>query len=287
MAQKRRKQFCEFGPFAYKLAAKKEVIRRHIRNALSKEKFALEKSDELLPVLLSEHHSNLIKRGPGIDPTLQYNKVTNIELASARMNRIVIHPGESFSFWRAVGKITPKKGYKEGRFLISGKIVPGVGGGLCNLANTLHLLVLHSPLDVTEFHTHSDALAPDENGKRVPFSAGTSVKYNSVDYRFKNNTDQNIQLLLWVENDNLYGELRGEKDIPTTYELTEEGHHFRKEGEKYYRVSKIFRNTIDKNTGAVLKKELVLDNHSEVMFDYSLIPKEQIRQDNPAEKEIV
>ena len=24
---------------------------------------------------------------------------------------------------------------------------PGIGGGLCNLANTIHLLILHSPLD--------------------------------------------------------------------------------------------------------------------------------------------
>lgn len=79
--------------------------------------------------------------------------------------------------------------------------MPGLGGGLCNLGNTIHLLVLHSPLTVTEFHSHSDALAPD-HGKRVPFSSGTSVSYNYIDYRFKNNTDQNVQLLLGVKTGN-------------------------------------------------------------------------------------
>ena len=59
-----------------------------------------------------------------------------------------------------------------------------VWGGLCNLANTLNLLVMHSPLKVTELHTHSDALSPD-HGTRVPFGTGTSVSYNYVDYRFK------------------------------------------------------------------------------------------------------
>ncbi|MBQ5969792.1 MAG: VanW family protein [Clostridia bacterium] len=277
MKQTKRKQFCELGPLAYQLATKKEILRRHLQDLVSKERFAKTKSDTPLPVVLSEHHSGLIKRGPGIDPTLQYNKVTNIELASARMNKTVIRPGETFSFWHLVGKITPRKGYKNGRVLIGGKIVPGIGGGLCNLVNTLHLLVLHSPLDVTEFHSHSDALAPDEGGRRVPFSAGTSISYNSVDYRFKNNTDQDIQLLLWVADEALYGELRGEKDVPVRYELTEEDHHFQKEGEKYYRVSRIYRNTIDKDSGKVLQKDLVLDNHSEVMFDYALIPQEQIR----------
>ena len=62
--------------------------------------------------------------------------------------------------------------------------LPGLGGGLCNLANTIYWIVLHSPLEVTEFHQHSDALAPNE-GKRMPFSSGTSVCYNNVDYRFK------------------------------------------------------------------------------------------------------
>lgn len=64
-----------------------------------------------------------------------------------------------------------------------------------NIGNTIHWLVLHSPLDVMEFHSHSDALAPDHE-KREPFSSGTSVSYNYIDYRFRNNTDRDIQLLL-------------------------------------------------------------------------------------------
>lgn len=54
----------------------------------------------------------------------------------------------------------------------------------------------------------------------------------------------------------------------------EEGHHFQKEGEKYYRVSKIYKETLDKETQKPIYRELVLDNHSEVMYDYELIPKE-------------
>lgn len=160
--------------------------------------------------------------------------------------------------------------------LRSRKVVAGLGGGLCNLANTLHLLILHTPMTVTEFHSHSDALAPDE-GKRVPFSAGTSVCYNYMDYRFRNDTDQTIQILLWCDGDDLCGEVRSEREYPWRYEIVEEDHHFQKEGEKYYRISKIYRNTIEKATGNILKKELILDNHSKVMYDPELIPKELIR----------
>ena len=275
---RKRKQFCDISPTCYKIAMEKEILRRHLTDLFSREKFARQSPGVRFPVLLTEYHSHQIKKGPGIDLVLQQNKVSNIRIACQRMDGTVIHPGEVLSFWRLVGKVTKRKGYQNGRVLVGSHLQPGLGGGLCNLVNTLHLLVLHSPLDVTEFHSHSDALAPDPEGKHVPFSAGTSISYNSVDYRCKNNTDQDIQLRLWVENEVLYGELRAEHDIPVRYELTEEDHHFSKEGDKYYRISKIYRNVIDKETGDILKKELVLDNHSEVMFDYSLIPPEQIRE---------
>lgn len=268
--------FCDINPTCYKISLQKEICKRHIKDFLGKDKFAKTIQKKKLPNVVSSHSSNLIKRGKGIDLRLQKNKAVNIDIACKKINGMIIHPGEVFSFWRTVGKITKKKGYKDGRVIKNNKIIAGIGGGLCNLGNTIHLLVLHSPLDVTEFHSHSDALAPDE-GKRVPFSAGTSVGYNYIDYRFKNNTDQDIQLLVWCEDEKLYAELRSEKEFPCYYEIVEENHHFHKEKEKFYRISQIYKETIDRLTGKVLNKKLVLDNHSEVMFDYDLIPQDLIK----------
>ena len=94
----------------------------------------------------------------------------------------------------------------------------GVGGGLCNLANTLNLLVLHSPLEIIELHTHSDALDPSAERNRVPFSSGTSVSYNYIDYRFKNNTPHDMQILVWCENGELKAELRS--TVPVVHHTT-------------------------------------------------------------------
>ncbi len=240
------------------------------------DKFSVIRTKKKLKNLVSEHSNTLIKKGKGIDPVLQENKAVNIALACSRIDGMVIRPGEVFSFWRTVGSITEKKGYKSGRIIADNKLTPGLGGGLCNLGNTIHLLVLHSPLEVVEFHSHSDALAPDGD-KRVPFSSGTSVCYNYIDYRFRNNTDQDVQLCLWCEDGKLRGELRSKKPFPYTYEIVEEDHHFSKEDGVFYRISKIYKVTKDKTTGKVVDKVLVRDNHSEVMFDYDLIPKELIR----------
>ncbi len=277
MAKKQKRLFCDINPTCYAISLKKEHLKRHIKNFMSNEVFSKAKSDEKLPNVVWEHHSNMIKRAPGVDLTHQLNKAENINIAGSKINGIIIHPGEVFSFWKTVGKTTKRKGYKEGRIIKNNKLIAGIGGGLCNLGNTLHLLFLHSPLKVTEFHKHSDALAPDE-GKRVPFSAGTSICYNHIDYRVKNTTNQNVQLLVWCEGEMLHAELRSEKPFPYTYELFEEDHHFKMENEKFYRNSKIYRNIIDRETGNIIEKELVLNNHSEVMFDYSLIPEELIRE---------
>jgi len=276
----KKKLFCDINPTCYAISMKKEHLKRHFKKLFSKEKFAKNKSKQSytkLPHVVWEHHSNMIKRAPGVDLTHQLNKAVNIDIAGSKINGIIIHPGEVFSFWKTVGKTSKRKGYKEGRIIEGNRLIAGVGGGLCNLGNTMHLLVLHSPLTVTEFHQHSDALAPDE-GKRVPFSAGTSVCYNHIDYRFKNTTNQDVQLLVWCDGETLNAELRSEKPFPYIYELIEEDHHFQKTGDIFYRNSKIYRNVINKDTKEIEKKELILDNHSEVMYDYSLIPKELIKE---------
>ena len=163
--------------FFYTLSVHKERVKRHIKNLFSKDRLARTRSDEILEHLVWSHSANMIKRAPGVDLTLQKTKAVNINIAGSAIHKTLVRPGETFSFWDRVGKITKRKGYLEGRIIKDNKLIAGMGGGLCNLSNTIHLLILHSPMTVTEFHKHSDALAPDE-GKRVPFAAGTSVGYN-------------------------------------------------------------------------------------------------------------
>ena len=273
-----RKLFCELGPIAYRISERKEILLRHIKDFFSNEKIAKTHFDEELPHTVKSHSSILLRKLAGVDLRLQENKVTNIILACNKVNGIIIHPGETFSYWRTIGHATQKNGYKEGLVITRGGLSSGYGGGLCQLANMIHWLVLNSPLDVTELHHHSDALFQDDR-RRVPFGTGTSVFYNNIDYRFKNNTDQDVQILVWVENGELCGELRSEREFPCRYKLVEENHHYRKELDKYYRISQVYRIVIDRSTNKEITKELILDNHSAVLFDYSLIPADQIRDD--------
>lgn len=274
-----RKLFCEISPLCYKISLRKEILKRNLSDAFCKDNFAKVHISDELPYIVKSHTSVLVRRLHGVDIKLQENKVTNIELACKKINGLVISPGETFSFWKTIGKVRAKDGYKDGLVISKKGFIPGVGGGLCQMANMIHWLVLNSPLTVTELHHHSDALFPDER-RRVPFGTGTSVMYNNIDYRFKNTTDCRVQILVWTENGDLCGELRSEKQFPFKYRLKEENHHFRKEGDDYYRISQVYRHTFSRETGEKIAEECILDNHSLVMYDHSLIPVEQIRDEN-------
>ncbi len=272
--KKKRKLFCELSPLCYKISVKKECLLRDIRDMKSNVRFASEINTVPFPVIVKSHTSSVLRKLEGVDMQLQQNKCTNLRLAGEKINGIVINPGETFSFWHLVGDPTAKRGYLDGLVISNGKLEKGIGGGLCQLANLIHWLVLNSPLAVTELVHHSDALFPD-SGRRVPFGTGTSVFYKNVDYRFKNTTDRPVQLLVWLDENELCGELRAPTAFPYIYRITEENQGYIEEDGVFYRVSKVYRITLDRER-RVMRRELILDNHSKVMYDYSLIPEGQI-----------
>ncbi|MDO4280902.1 MAG: VanW family protein [Peptococcaceae bacterium] len=271
-----RKLFCELHPAFYHASVAKERGKRHVQNLRRRTLLATERREAPLPNLVKGHTSLILRKLHNVDMRLQENKKVNLALAVARINGLVIHPGETFSFWYLVGKPSRRRGYKDGLVIASDAFRADAGGGLCQLANMIHYLVLNSPLEVTELHHHSDALFPDDR-RRVPFGTGTSVFYNYVDYRFRNNSDQDVQLLVWIQDDMLYGELRSEVPFPHRYKLSEENHHFRKEGGSYYRISQVYKIAVNRQTRKEMQRWLILDNHSRVMYDPSLIPPEEIR----------
>lgn len=103
----------------------------------------------------------------------QENKVTNLKLAVKRLDGLILYPGETFSYWKRIGKPTARKGYKEGMVLFLGQIGGDIGGGLCQLSNLIFWMTLHTPLTVTERYRHSHDVFPDAN-RTQPFGSGAT-----------------------------------------------------------------------------------------------------------------
>ncbi len=121
---------------------------------------------------------------------MQYNKIVNLKIAVEKLNGIILFPGETFSYWKLIGKPTRGgKGYVEGMTLFYGGFKPGIGGGLCQLSNLIYWMALHTPLVVTERHRHSYDVFPDSN-RTQPFGSGATCVYNYRDLQIFNGTDQ-------------------------------------------------------------------------------------------------
>ena len=122
--------------------------------------FTRERCEAILPYSAASHKTPLMRRLRDVDMWMQENKVTNLRLASARVNGIVLRPGQTFSYWYLIGRPTARKGYLPGMLLRNGRAVAGVGGGLCQLSNLIFWMTLHTPLTVTERHRHGYDVFP-------------------------------------------------------------------------------------------------------------------------------
>ena len=124
------------------------------------------------------HRTPLLRKLRAVDMRYQHNKIVNLRIAAARLDGVVLRPGETLSYWRLIGRPTRRKGYLDGIVLFCGTFRPGVGGGLCQLSNLLFWMTLHTPLTVVERYRHSYDVFPD-SGRTQPFGSGAPCDYPS------------------------------------------------------------------------------------------------------------
>ena len=177
-----------------------------------------ENINEKLPFVYAGHRTPLIRELSKADLQLQYNKITNLQLACAKINGLRLNPGETFSFWKLVGKPTRSKGYQDGMVLVNGSICSGTGGGLCQLSNLIYWMTLHTPLTITERWRHNYDVFPDVN-REQPFGSGATVSNNYIDLQIKNATREPFQLLVEVGDHYLLGEWRTTKQPQYIYQV--------------------------------------------------------------------
>lgn len=196
---------------------------------------------------------------------LQHNKVHNLQLIAPRMNGLLLAPGETFSFCRAAGNATKRRGFQMGMRLHDGKAIPGIGGGICQMANLLHWMVLHTPLSVTQRSTHSFDPFPDNN-RVLPWGVGCSIAYNYVDLQFRNDTNATFQFIVKVGEKYLEGEIRADRELPHSYKVFARNEEFLKLEDRWFRRNEIWRSVFDRETGVYLCNEKLKSNCALVRY---------------------
>lgn len=260
-----RPRFSARFPAVYPLAVEVHRLRRHWQWWRSTTPVARCRQPRDLPVRLIRHRSLLLRTLGNTDMALQHGKVTNLRIAVQQLDGLVIAPGEEFSFCRLVGRTSRRKGYVDGMLLDNGEATAGVGGGVCQLANLVHWMVLHSPLVVTQRSEHSFDPFPD-HGRVLPWGVGCTIYYNYVDLRFRNDTDTTFQLRVAVGNRYLEGELRSADPVPHSYSVYAVDEGFEQVRDRWFRHNEIWRDVIDRRTGNRVGRELIKRNRALVTY---------------------
>ncbi|MDO8963793.1 MAG: VanW family protein [Coriobacteriia bacterium] len=109
-------------------------------------------------------------------------RVNNIKLLSATLDNKLIPPGGTFSFNKSAGERTAGKGYQEAPAIVNGKLVPQLGGGVCQVGTTIFNTVFFSGLPILERRNHSFFIS------HYPKGRDCTVSWGGPDFKFKNDT---------------------------------------------------------------------------------------------------
>lgn len=107
---------------------------------------------------------------------------SNALLAARILDGTVVQPGEDFSFNRAIGPRSARRGFIVGLVSNKDKYTTDWGGGVCMTSSILHQAVKDAGLTVLERHNHQMA------SRYLPLGEDAAVSFGVEDFRFRNNT---------------------------------------------------------------------------------------------------
>lgn len=136
----------------------------------------------------------------------------NITKGSSIVNRILVAPGDTFSFVKSLGEVSLAAGYKQAYIIRQGKTELDVGGGVCQVSTTLFRAMLDAGLNITERKNHAYRVSYYEEDSKPGFDA--TVFIPSPDLKFVNDTAHHvlIQSVLDMDNRRLTYEIYGTSD---------------------------------------------------------------------------
>ncbi|SOC37350.1 VanW family protein [Ureibacillus acetophenoni] len=131
-----------------------------------------EEASSLNEVLLASYTTRF-------NPT-RIGRSKNIELSAASINNVIVGSGDIFSFNDTVGPRDVASGYQEAPEYLQGKLVIGIGGGICQTSSTLFNAVDHLGMEIIERHRHTGDVG------YVPKGRDATVSFGGLDFIFQN-----------------------------------------------------------------------------------------------------
>lgn len=140
------------------------------------------------------------------------SRIHNIQLASSKLNGLLIAPNQTFSFNQSLGEVSATTGFKQAYIIKEGRTILGDGGGVCQVSTTLFRAALDAGLPIVERQAHAYRVSYYEQNSPVGLDA--TVFDPTADLKFKNDTPAYLLIQTEVDTKNykLTFELYGTHD---------------------------------------------------------------------------
>ena len=252
-------------PLLQSIRKKQRLVCFYAAMRLDHNRYASAKSSGTLPHRLFETRCPLFNRETGFDMVFQQNKVFNLKLAAAVLDGVVIHPGETFSFWHLVRNADRNTPYKDGLVVIDGKLTTASGGGLCQMSNSLFWMFLHTPLTIVERHGHAVKDFPEPPSDALK-GVDATVAEGWLDLKVKNDTKIAYQISITFDEESIIGWVFAERDEGCVYQATNGLAQYVREKGKVFEEVDIFRTVVPSESGAQLSRVLLYRNRCKIGY---------------------
>jgi vancomycin resistance protein YoaR len=138
---------------------------------------------------------------------------TNVKLAADKINGQILQPGQTFSFNETVGPRDKASGFQEALEFFDGELVPGIGGGVCQVSSTLYNAALLANLDIKERLNHGKPLS------YISLGRDATVVYGILDFKFVNSSNSPIMIVCEVKGDTLYAAVFGREKLEESIDI--------------------------------------------------------------------
>lgn len=260
-----RKRLTQRFPWLLPIRKKQRLFYFYAKMSFDGNVYASSKSEIMLPYRLFETRCPLYNRETGFDMVYQENKVFNLKLAAATMDKLIIRPKETFSFWKLVRHADRFTPYKEGLIVMNGKLTTIPGGGMCQMSNLLFWLFLHTPLTIVERHGHEVKDFP-EPPSDAPIGVDATVSEGWLDLKVKNETEAVFQISITFNEECIIGHILTDTDMGLSYKVVNGDLLYYHKANTIFEEVDIKQEVMENTSGKCINSRLLYRNHCEIGY---------------------
>ena len=119
-------------------------------------------------------------------------RINNIRLAAAKLDGLILLPGESFSYNDTVGKRTEEAGFQYADAYSDGQVVPELGGGICQVSSTLYSASLYARMKILSRTNHYFKVG------YLDYGMDATVSWGGPDFKFRNDRELPIKIAAYL-----------------------------------------------------------------------------------------